>query len=38
MPAGADGHIVILRRTPIDSIEVDEIASALSRGDPCTQC
>ncbi len=41
MPAGADGHIVILRRTPIDSIEPDEVASALagvSRGDPCTQC
>jgi len=30
MPAGADRHIVILRRTPIDSIEPDEVASALA--------
>ena len=30
MPAGADGHIVILRRTPIDSIDPDEVASALN--------
>jgi heptosyltransferase-3 len=32
MPAGTDGHIVILRRTPIASIEPDEVASALGRG------
>jgi len=38
MPAGTDGHIVILRRNPIDSIEPAEVASALGRGDPCTQC
>src|ERR1017187_5025547 len=30
MPAGADGHIVILRRTPSDSIDPDEVASALN--------
>ena len=27
---GTDGHIVILRRNPIDSIEPDEVASALN--------
>jgi heptosyltransferase-2 len=31
------GQIAILSRTPINSIDPDEVASALGRGDPCTQ-
>src|ERR1017187_3893486 len=30
------GQIEVLRRNPIDSIEPDEVAAALGRGDPCT--
>jgi heptosyltransferase-2 len=32
----ARGQIEVLRRNPIDSIEPDEVAAALGRGDPCT--
>jgi len=34
MPAAADGQIIILRRNPIDSIKVDEVAAAVGRGSP----